>query len=660
MRRSLFVLVSGLAAHSFQSHAQTGPLATQAAIPDTIVTGTRVPTPQERVPAATTVITRQEIEERGYISLAEALNEVPGMRLAPTGGFGSQVSAFVRGTSSRSVLVLMDGVPVNDPSEPNGAYNFGQDLLFDVERIEVLRGPASSLYGSAAVGGVINIVTRRATEEKPFTTYGEFAGGTQNTLRGGLGATGKIGQVDYLFSGYSLSTAGFNQMAPRFNMNIPERDGVNAAQSTGRLGWQPNETTRVEGLFRWRDNRFGLDNVPTDDPFYSGQDIRYFGQIRGETALLDGAWTTGLRLGAVQDKRSYTDLASQYNFDTGSNSSYRGQRTTADWGNTVRLPDFSALREGTVAFGVSHAYETAYSVAGTPGFQAMVNANQHTTAGWSALQYQAFERLDLTAGLRHDSVTGAEGATTWRSGAVLALPEIASRLRAAVGTSFAAPALFQRYGVIPGFFVGNPGLKPETATSWEIGAETDLRLFGRAAFLTPSFTFFQSWVRDLISYAYSPTAGISSLVNVDRANIHGAELGVTLRPSARLQTTIAWTITEAFDSATGLRLPRRPETMISLTGRWQALEKVVVAPTVLFTGRSPEAAYASYANDGTAYPYPRYNLAGAVVNVGITWQAMPQASLVLDARNLLNSKWEPVNGFVIPGPSVVIGTRFAL
>jgi vitamin B12 transporter len=119
-------------------------------VPDTIVTGTRIPTPEARVPASITVVTRREIEERGYQSLAEALIAVPGLRLAPTGGLGSQTSAFLRGTSSRSVLVLLDGVPINDPAEPNAAFNFNQDLLFDVERIEVLRGPASVLYGSGA------------------------------------------------------------------------------------------------------------------------------------------------------------------------------------------------------------------------------------------------------------------------------------------------------------------------------------------------------------------------------------------------------------------------------------------------------------------------------------------------------------------------------
>src|SRR4051812_9686894 len=161
MRRICFILAGGLAVLATQTHAQQ-------AIPDTIVTGTRIPTPAERVPAAITTITRQDIEERGYQSLAEALVSVPGLRLVPSGGLGAQTSAFIRGNSGRSVLVLLDGVPLNDPAEANGAFNFGNDLLFDVERIEVLRGPTSALYGSAAIGGVINLVTRRAPPDRAF------------------------------------------------------------------------------------------------------------------------------------------------------------------------------------------------------------------------------------------------------------------------------------------------------------------------------------------------------------------------------------------------------------------------------------------------------------------------------------------------------------
>jgi len=649
MRRLLALALGGLGTLPF-----TLPASAQQAIPDTIVTGTRIPTPQERVPAAVTVLERREIEERGYQTLSEALAAVPGLRLVQGGGPGQQASAFLRGTSGRSVLVLLDGVPVNDPAEPNGAFNFGQDLLFDVERIEVVRGPASALYGSSALGGVVNLVTRRAPADRAFQPYGELAGGTQRTLRGGLGVTGTVGAFDYLLSGQSLSTQGFNTIAPRLP-NIGERDGFRGASTTARLGWTPLEGTRIEALLRWRQNNFGLDDIPIDDPNYSAEDRRWYGQIRGETRLLNGAWTTGLRLGATEDRRRYVNLPDARSAAI-ADDLYRGTRTTLDWGNTLRLPGFGSFQDGALGFGITHAMEEARSVSGPPFFRATVDAVQHSTGGYATLQYRAFSRLDLTAGLRHDATTGFTDATTWRLGAVLALPEIASRLHVAAGTAFAAPSLFQRFGVIPGFFQGNPDLRPERSFGWEIGTETDIPAFGRPAFATASWTFFQSRVHDLINY----NNAFNSLVNVDRARIHGAELGLTLRPAAWLEANATWTITEAFDGATGRRLPRRPEHVVSVSARLTPLPGLVIVPTLLFTGRSPEAAFASYDNSGSAIPFPRSNPAGTVVNLTATWQAFEKAALFLEARNLGNSRFEPVNGFVTPGRSLLLGTRFML
>jgi vitamin B12 transporter len=628
-----------------------------ATLPDTVITATRVPTPLDRIPAAVTVIDRQTIEERGYQTLAEALTAVPGMQIVPLGGPGQQTSAFLRGTSSRSVLVLLDGVAVNDPADPNGAFNFGNELLFDVERIEVVRGPASALYGSAALGGVINLITRRAVPDRPFAPYGELAGGTERTLRAGLGASGTLGAFDYLVSGQSLSTRGFNATAPRLP-NIGERDGFRGYAATVRLGWTPIEGTRIEALLRWRQNNFGLDNVPRDDPNYSGEDRRWYGQLRGETRLLGGAWTTGFRISATEDRRRFTNFRDALS-PASTDDYYRGVRETYEWTNTVRLPGFGPLTNGALAFGLTHSAEEVATLSGTTGFfTTRVNASQHTTAGYANLQYRLWERLDLTGGVRQDATTGFTDATTWRVGAVLALPEINSRLRVAAGTAFSAPSLYQRFGVIQGFFRGNPDLRPERSIAWEFGGETDLNLPGQPRFATGSWTFFQSRVRDLINFNNQ----FSSLANIDRARIHGAELGLTIRPAPYMEATAAWTITESIDAATGLRLARRPEHVVSVTGRLAppAIPKLTIAPTLRFVGRSPENAFAAYDNNGRSIPYRTSNPAGVVVNLTVNYQAWERIGLFLEARNLGDRKFEPANGFVTPGRSVLFGTRFAL
>ena len=644
MRRFLLATAALLAATP--SHAQT-------AVPDTVVTATRAPTELDRVPAGITVITRQEIEERGFQTLAEALAIVPGLRLAQSGGIGQQSSVFLRGNSSRSTLVLLDGVPLNDPSEPNGAFNFGNELLFDVERIEVLRGPASSLYGASAIGGVVNLVTRRAPPDRAFLPFGEVAGGTQRTLRTGAGAAGTVGRFDYLFSANSLSTQGSNATADRFTRSLHERDGFRGAAATARLGWNPAEGTRVEGLLRWRENRFGLDSVPRDDPNFTGEDRRWQGQLRGETALLGGAWTTGLRAAVTSDRRWYQNLPDQLSAAAGTDR-YRGERTTLDWGNMVRLPGFGAFSDGQASFGVTHFSEEARSLAGSLPFQTRVNARQDGTAGHAAVQYRVWDRLDLSAGGRHDSI-GRFDDTTWRLGAVLHWPEVNMRLRAAGGSGFNAPSLYQRFGAIGTSFRGNPDLKPERSLGYELGAELDVPAFGRADFATLGATVFQSRVTDLINF----NAGFNTLVNVDRAAIKGAELALALRPAAWLTAQAAWTITDARDDVTGRPLPRRPEHVVTLTARAEPLAGLVVAPTLLFTGRSPEGAFASYTDAGTSRASPRANKAGVVLNLTASYRITPQVTAFAEGRNLGGSRFEPVNGFQIPGRSLLVGTRFS-
>ena len=634
------------------------------AIPDIVVSATRVPTPAERIPAATTVIDRQEIEERGYATLAEALSAVPGFRLVQSGGPGQQASGFLRGTNSRHVLVLRDGVPLNDSSEPNGAFNFGNELLADVERIEVVRGPVSAIYGTAAIGGVVNLITRRAPPDRAFAPYGEIAGGTQRTLRGVLGAGGTIGAFDYGITGQSLSTEGFNAMAPRLWSNRGERDGLRAAAVTARLGVTLGETrpdallgaTRIEGLIRWRENTFGLDDVPRDDPNYTGQDRNWFGFLRGETTLF-GAWTTGLRLSASQDRRRYVNRPDAANPFASADDLYVGERLGLAWDNTLRLPAGGLVTDASLTFGAGWDRESAESAAGSPFFRTTVNARAESAYGYLGAQARLFERLDVTAALRLDDAEAYGTDITWRLGAVLALPEIASRLRAAGGTAFKAPSLYQRFGVIGSFFRGNPDLEAERATSWEVGFETDIA--GR--FATISALYFDSRIRDLINFDPS----FSTLVNVDRARIRGGEFALTLRPAAWLSLTGAWTVTEARDAVADTPLPRRPRNVASLNARiapevgWFGLprSRFVIAPELLYVGASPEGAFARYRDDGTSIPVAGKNPDGWLLNLTASLPVTANLTSFVELRNLGNTRYEPANAFVVPGRSAILGLR---
>jgi vitamin B12 transporter len=631
--------------------AQNTPVIT---LPETIVTATRIPTPAERVPAAITVIDRQEIEERGYQSLAEALAAVPGLRLVQTGGLGQQASAFIRGSNSRHVLVLLDGVPVNDASEPNGAFNFGNELLGDIERIEIVRGPGSSLYGSGAIGGVINLVTRRAPANTPLQIFGDLAGGTQGTARGALGAAGTTAAWDYLVMGQGIATQGHDATPRRFTRDTRETEDFRAASGTARFGVVLSPGTRVEGLLRWRENQLELDDVPNDDPNYTGDDRRYYGQLRGETELFGGAWTTGLRAAITQDRRRYVNLP-----HSGSTAStddlFRGERQVLDWGNRVRLGEVGPFADAGLAFGASYEQEDVRAASGSPSFRTTTDAQAGAGALHAGVQGRLFDRLDLSAGIRQDLAEDYDGYTSWRAGAVLLVPEVQARLFANTGTAFKAPSLYQRFGRIGTFFQGNPNLRPETSFTWEAGAEVDLPLLGRPDWATFGATYFDIRYDDLINF----NAAFDSLENIERAYSRGVELGLTMRPAPWLDARVAWTITEARDETNDLPLARRPRNVVAVSARVAPTDRLVLAPEVLFTGPSPEGAFASYTDSGASRTQPSYNKSGTVLNLTGSYRVTPAITAYAEGRNLGNSRYEPANGFVVPGRSLLVGARFA-
>jgi vitamin B12 transporter len=637
-----------------------------ASIPETVVTATRIPTPQERLPAATTVIDRQIIEERGYVTLADALVSVPGFNIVPSGGMGQVTSGFMRGTNSNHVLVLRDGVPMNDASHPSGAFNFGNTLLGDIERIEVVRGPVSAIYGTSAIGGVINLITRRAPADRQAQPYGELAGGTNYTARGIAGVAGTIGNTDYGVTGQSFSTRGSNAVAPRFYNNQGERDGLRSAVITARGGVNLGETapanvlgmTRLDGLVTMRENRFGLDNIPNDDPNYSGDDRNWMGFLRSATELFGGDWTTGLTLSATEDRRRYTNWPNGLSSDT-ADELYRGRRERLAWDNTVRLADFGFLTANNLVFGAGSEKDSAFAKSILGSFRQDVDRSQQNTFAYIGTQHRLWERLDITTALRQDAPDGFDGATTWRIGGVLSLPEIASRLIASGGTAYSAPSIYQRYGINNFGYRGNPDLKPEHSTAWEAGIETDI-----GAGFTVSALYFESKIRDLIKGKRFPDDS-STNENIARAHIQGGEFGVNWRLSDSLSTRAAWTVQEARDETKDIPLARRPRNSVSLSPRiapkvdWVDVPnaRLIIAPELIYFSRSPEDEYSRYLNDGSSIQERGYSKEGFVFNMTASLPVTQQITAFIEARNLGNRRYEPANGFVIPGRSAILGMR---
>jgi vitamin B12 transporter len=635
-------------------------------VPDLVVTATRVPTSVDNIAAGVTVIDRAAIEAHGYTSLTQALNGVPGLHISPSGGQGGLSSAFIRGSNSNHVLVLRDGMPITDAADPTAAFNFGIDALPDVERIEIIRGPMAALYGSGAIGGVINLISRRGNEPGVHWN-GDLAGGYPATIRGSVTASGIEGPVDFALTAESQSQRGYDAIPQRQTIYTGVPQGFRDRTITLNLGYTPVEGTRLSLFLRAQTAYFGFNTLgsPTfDDANSNGQVSSLLGRVGGTTHLFDGRLESGIFVGQLQNDRRYLEpLAAADPNQTSSDSRYHSYRTDVQWNNTLHLDDLVAvpgLSASAATFGYEYIGDTAKvhvdeDFNGSP-FQQRAKASMHTHAFYGGLQTTVLERLALSGQVRHDWVDD-EQATTWRLGGVYDLKEIATHLKLSYGTGFRAPSLFDRFGVDSFGFIGNPALKPERSAGWEAGFTTDIPTPWRVDFLSLGVTYFDQRVSNLIAGVFSP---VNTEINLGSAHVHGVETEATLRPAYWLDIHAAYTLVNTAAVGTppgqGSQLLRRPQNEASFDVTVRPLPSLRVVTTVLYTGSAHDFLYDNNGigiGDGIGQH-------GLVTNVAASYSLRPDLEFYVNGWNIFYSRFEPVNGYQTPGPTVLAGVRVRL
>jgi vitamin B12 transporter len=633
-------------------------------LPQVVVTATRVPTPDIDIPAGVTVIDRQTIEERGYNTLVDALQAVPGLRVSPSGGPGGQASVFMRGNDSDAVLVLRDGMPINDAADPSSAFNFGVDTLADVERIEIIRGPMAALYGSGAIGGVINLITRRGTQQGVHWE-GDLSGGYPAQIRGSSVLSGVDGPVDYALIFESQSQRGYDYTPQRESIYTGVPQGFRDHTATLNLGYTVVPGTRFSLLLRARESIFGFNELgdPTfDDSNATGTDATLLGRIGVTSNLFGGTYQTSVFLGRQQDDRRYYEPLNLADPNLAMvDDRYHSYRTDLQWNNTVHLNDLfssTVLSATDLTFGYEYTGDTAKvrtndNFAGFPYAQ-NANASMTDDAAYVGLQSKLWQRLTVTGQVRQDWI-GPDTPTTWRLGAVFDASEIDTHFKAAYGTAFRAPSLFDRYGVDSSGYVGNPNLKPESAQGWEVGFTTTVPAWHQADFFSFGSTYFNEQVQNLIVAV--DTATVDTAENIGSAHIQGVENELTLHPARWLSVQVAWTYTDAQDADTGSELLRRPKQTASLDATISPFPGLTIVPELLYTG-----AFQDYLVNDSGFSTADIVTSphGLIANITVTYDLTPRVQLYTNATNIFDSRFEPVNGYQTPGPTVIAGVRVRL
>lgn len=620
------------------------------ALPEVTVTATRYPAPPESLAATLTVLRGEDLRAEGIRFVGDALRQVPGVQVVQGGGYGAQTSLFVRGGESDYVKVLIDGVPVNDPG---GAYDLGSLTTDNVERIEILRGPASVLYGSDAITGVVQIITRRGTGAPELDAAAEA--GTYGLVRWEGAARGGGDGI-----GWSASVSRLTSDGP-YAFNNRYRNTVASALLRSRVG----ASTRAALSVRYHDGKY---NFPTD---FTGAptDSNQFNTERATTLSLNLSQSLGpllraeLLLGRNETVRGYDDtLPPGQGASAFSVSQASIQRNTADARVVyLGLPRTTLL--GGAAFDDEQEQDFSRSDGDFGPSSDSFTASRTNWGFYAQATAQPDARLQLMAGGRVDDNQRFGRFWTYRV-AALGFVTPATRLRASAGKGFKEPSFFDTFST--GFTTGNPDLRPERSTSLEAGLEQDLAR-GR---LTLSVTGFTQRFRDLIQYsAAPPQPGGPNYFNIAAANASGVEAGVEARRLGPVEAGASYTwlhtdVTDAgFDSGPdatfvqGQRLIRRPNHTLTLHTGVRPTSRIELGAVVSFVGSRDDLLFAQFPAPTTRVTLPGYHTVDLSSRVVLLQARHGLPGLAAQARveNLFDEQYQQIAGYLSRGRTLVIG-----
>ncbi len=620
---------------------------------EVVVSATKTPVPVSQVTSAVEVITEEDLKRRQIRTVVDALRLSQGLTVFSNGGPGTNATVRIRGSNADQVLVLIDGAVMN--SATSGVFNFANLTTDNIERIEILRGAQSMLWGADAMGGVINITTKKGTGAPSVSAFSEY--GSFSSVREGGQVLGKKGPFDVSAALSRWDYTGFSTV--NYRRGASERDGFHNWQASTRVGVALPHDGRLDLNFRLLQGRVNLDNgsSPGFDVLGSFNNSQQFVYSASYKQPITAWWNQDLTLSRQTEVLDFEPGTTRRNVSTGA----------------VSRPTSNPSRINTLANRIEwqHNFQVSKPLLLSGGYQfrdqqgenfdmrtgaTTINNRMVTShAGFAQAQLNLWDRVFGTAGVRQDEYNVFGSATTYRTTGGYLHQETGTKIRSSYATGFRAPTINQLFSPTQGF--GNPNLKPERSQSMDIGV--DQYLFNNR--VTLSGGYFWNRFRDMIVAQQTvDVCGVTGVTvnscaqNIGTVVTKGWEASVKyavvrdlpLVKSLDVQAQYTNTLTRNLSQQPGNRAPRTPVDQWSLIVSYQPIDPV----RVNLEGRYVGSRFDDVNNRQQMRAFDVWNLSA-------TYDVTSRIQTYVRAENIFDEKYEELMFYGTMGRSIFAGLR---
>jgi vitamin B12 transporter len=589
-----------------------------------VVSATRFDIPLDQSPASASVISSEDLEQKQIQRVSDALREVPGLSVVQTGTAGQLTSVFTRGLRSEHTQVLLDGIPINQGLQ--GAFNFADFTTDDIDRIEVVRGPQSTLYGPRALAGVIQIFTKQGTGTPDILFAAE--GGSYDTFREWSQSDGKIDSVDYSIGASRLDTDNAR----------PNNNYRNTAAITD-IGWSPNDQLRIGSLFTYSVSDTGNPNT-----IFDPRPIDHF---------LTERWLIGPHINWKPTDWWDHNFIFSYDHERQINDPNEDgfvgptralfERTQIDYQNDLRPTSWLTLTSGFFYSRLNAGQERPFVLQTFGPQPTFVSDHTQEIAGFLQTTLTPIENLILVGGGRFDHFNQFGGVWTYRFAGSYKIEKTNTTLHSSVATGFSPPSSQDK------IFGNNFGLKPEHDLGWDIGLRQELwsRSGGSVAI---GLTYFHNDLSNVIGFN-----GLFQTLNLGAAETQGLEAELHAQPIPDLVFTVSYTYLDAEKTSSkdisqlqGARLPRRPRNEIYVSASYFWYKRLRTTIEAKFVNAREELNFGGPNFDIEDYSF---------VNIAAEYEVNPHLSLFGRIDNLTNEQYSEVFGFPALGRAAYGGVK---